>query len=311
MMNKNWKMTALAGLGLSFGLAQAADAALYVYEGFQYETALTTRAGSDLLDGQADDAPTTDTDATGLGSVWTDTVSPNATSNLFMAENSLAFGDLATTGNHVRSDTNSNNDNYTRPITNALDGGGELWFSVLANKLQNNFSAAEGGLVIGNQQVNNTRILLDTGTTGLAGFGIAPTTSGNNWTAYAWDGSSQSVGDANLGVATNGSETSLLVGKVSFNTGSGGTDEYTLYDYQLNAGSVVGGTLNQIGSTIEVNVDESTLDTLSLTRQVNTAYDEIRVADNLNEVLGLAVPEPSSLALLAMGGLMMARRRRG
>ena len=48
-----------------------------------------------------------------------------------------------------------------------------------------------------------------------------------------------------------------------------------------------GGALSQICSTLEVNVDQTTLDTLNLTRQVNTAYDEIRIGLTLNDVLGL------------------------
>jgi len=64
----------------------------------------------------------------------------------------------------------------------------------------------------------------------------------------------------------------------------------------LNAGSVVGGSLNTFGS-IEVNVTEADLNTLSLTRQVNTAYDEIRIGTTLSDVV-TAVPEPSSTALL-------------
>ena len=38
--------------------------------------------------------------------------------------------------------------------------------------------------------------LTDDGSTGLSGFGVAPTTAGNNWTPYAWNGSSQLVGFA-------------------------------------------------------------------------------------------------------------------
>jgi MYXO-CTERM domain-containing protein len=139
----------------------------------------------------------------------------------------------------------------------------------------------------------------------LQGFGIAPTTAGNNWTAYGWNGSSQVVGGANLTVATDGSETNLLVGKVEFDAGGGGEDIYTLYQYQLNAGSIAGGTLNEITSIL-VDVNQSTLDTLSLTRQVNTAYDEIRIGTTLNDVI--PVPEPGSLALLGLGGLLMLRR---
>jgi len=287
-------------------MAGSADGSIIVYEGFQYGTAAASRTGADLLHGQPDGTGG-DVNATGLGGTWQDSAGPGTNTDLFLASGSLPFGDLSTSGNHVRSDTNNNNDTFSRPVTGDLDSGSELWFSVLANKLQNNFSAAEGGMVIGNQTVNNSRILSDSGSTGLAGFGVAPTTAGNNWTAYAWNGSSQSVGDAVLNVATNGSETHLLVGKISFDTGTNGADEYTLYEYLLNGGSIVGGSLSQICSTMEVDVDQSTLDTLSLTRQVNTAYDEIRIGTSFDDVV---VPEPATLGLLTMGGLFALRRRR-
>jgi len=184
-----------------------------VYEGFQYGTAGADQAGSDLLHGQPDGS-VGDTDATGLSGTWQDSSGPGQSSDLFVASGSLSFGDLPTAGNHVRSDTNNNNDIFSRPISVSLSAGSELWFSVLANKLQNDFNAAEGGLVTGNQVVNNARILLDDGSTGLAGFGVAPTASGDNWTPYAWNGTSQSVGDAALTVPVDESEVHLLVGRV-------------------------------------------------------------------------------------------------
>ena len=202
---------------LSVGLAVLwfggieANAQILVYEGFQYGLAGADRATSDLLHGQPD-GEEGDVDATGLGGTWLDSIAVTASSDMFVAEGSLEFGDLTTSGNYVRGDTNLNNDIFSRPITASLSGGSGIWFSILANKLQNNFSAAEGGLVIANQTVGNPRLLLNDGTDGLSGFGVAPTTSGKDWTAYAWDGASQSVGDAALGVPTNGSEVHISSG---------------------------------------------------------------------------------------------------
>ena len=289
--------------GVAAVTATASHAALLVYEGFQY----SDPAVSDGLHGQPDGAGGADTDATGLSGTWQDQTTIS-TGNMFLKAGSLAFGDLPTAGNHVGSNTNQNNDIFIRPIASNLSAGGELWFGVLAEKLQNNFSAAEGGLVIGNQGVSNSRVLLDTGGTGLAGFGVAPTTSGNNWTPYAWDGTSQVVGDAAVTVGVGSGDIRLLVGRISYDTGAGGADQFTLYDYQLNGGSVVGGTLSPIASTIEVDVDQAMLDTLSLSRQVNTNWDEIRIGTTLDDVLG--IPEPSSTALVGLFGAALLRRRR-
>ena len=308
MFKSNWKMAALAGLGLSFGYGQSADAELLVYEGFNYGTAGTVAGNSDDLAGQPDDLGGTDTDALGLSGSWYED-GDDETNNHFVVSGSLVFGDLSTSGNSIRSTNNANYDRTTRAISADLDSGGEMWFSFLANKLANNFSAAEGGLVIGSGALPVTQgRVLETDPAGYHGFAIAPTTAGNNWTAYAWDGTSTSVGDAAFGVDTDGTETNLLIGKVVFDV-TGETDEFSIYRYQLNAGEIDGGTLAQIGTTMSVDVDETALNTLILARQVNTAYDEIRIGTTLDDVLG--VPEPGSLALLAMGGLLIARRRRG
>ncbi len=158
--------------------------------------------------------------------------------------------------------------------------------------------------MIGSQPVTNPRILENIG---LTGFGVAPTTNGNNWTAYGWDGSGIITGSAALTVAVNGSETNLLVGQIDYNSGTAGADVFNLFSYALNAGSIVGGSLVPITS-IEVDADESLLDTLSLTRQVNTHYDEIRIGESLPDVL--AVPEPSLTCLMSLGlfGLLLRRR---
>lgn len=55
-------------------------------------------------------------------------------------------------------------------------------------------------------------------------------------------------------------------------------------------------------------MDESTLDTLNVTRQVNVNYDEIRITTSLEEALG--IPEPSAALLGGLGLLTILRRRR-
>lgn len=284
-----------------------ASAALLVYEGFQYGA-----AGSDQVTDSTDpnynllhaqpDGVGGDIDATGLSGTWNDSAGPGGSSDLFLQPGSLAFGGLPTSGNSVTGDTNLNNDIFSRGITADLDGAGELWFTFLADKLQNNFSAAEGGLVIGNQTVGSARITT-LGGGGFQGFGIAPTTAGDNWTAYGFNGTSKVEGTDVLTVGVGGGDARLLGGQIQFNVGTGGTDVFNFYAY--NSATPGDHTLVE---TLDINVDETVLNTLNLTRQVSVAYDEIRLATTEAEALG--IPEPSTLSLLLLGGIPLIRRRR-
>lgn len=289
-------------------LAGTAGAAVLVYEGFNYGPAGTDQVTSgdnyNLLHGQPDGVGS-DTDATGLSGTWQDSAGPGVDTDLFMNSGSLAFSNMATTGNHVASDTNGNNDTFSRAVTADLDGSGELWFGFLANKLRNDYNAAEGGLVIGNQTVGNSKILENTGGDGLQGFGIAPTTAGNDWTFYGWDGTSKVTGDAAVSVTVGGSDVRYLVGKISFNTGIGGADEFSFFD-TTDDGDLGIDDFVQIGSTMLVDVDETSLNTLNLTRQVNTAYDEIRFGQSATDV----IPEPATLVFLGIAGIGVLLRRR-
>ena len=90
--------------------------AQWVYEGFQYDDV------GDSLEGQADDPGVTDTDATGLSGAWVDAIGGSA--NMFLKTDSLAFGDLSTSGNHVGFQDNSNNDIFHRTLTPGAEMSG-------------------------------------------------------------------------------------------------------------------------------------------------------------------------------------------
>ena len=293
-------LTLAACAGLALCVAPAA-AQLMVYEGFQYN-----EVGDELIGKPDDDGGA---DATGLAGTWSDAAASNGMADdMFLKAGNLEFGDLAGAGHHIGFQSNLNNDIYHRELAAeaqaGIAGAGEIWFSFLLEKLQNNFSAGEGGFALANQVLGTPRVFENGGSTaldGLAGFGAGPTTAGNDWTAYAWDGTVKLTGDvaismppANGGANTDGSnlgDVRLIVGQVSFDTGAGGTDQYTLYDFKLNDGSVVGGTLNQIAATLEIDVDQGELDTLNLTRQVNLNYDEVRIGRTFADVVpGAAAP---------------------
>lgn len=312
---KGKAIVALAGLGLCAGL-HSADAGLIVYEGFQY-----SNVGDEL---QA--VTTVDVAPTGLTGGWTENLL-NA-QQMYLKSGSLSFSDLPTTGNHVGYLSNQGNDNYSNTldaaaqaaITTAGGANGTLYLSFLFEKLQNNFGADHEGLALMNGVLPNSRFDNNNGgAVGRHGFAIANVDglNGSDLQAVAYDGTTGTrvVGTNGLPItvvnggsntATSNVAVAMIVAEFSFNTGAGGADVFNLYavtdDGGLDAGDLV------LIDTIEADVDEATLSTLSLTRQVNVNYDEVRIGTTLNDVLG--VPEPTSLALLGIGGLIVARRRR-
>lgn len=289
------------------------NAATLVYEGFQYVDAVSgafpgsnTFSSPFHLRGESDGDPG-DVDATGLAGTYVENGS-NDGDDWFVVEGSLAFGDLPTAGNRIGFRDNLDNDNTTRGLTVAAQSGvssaSELWFSILMRPTDTR-SAAAAGVALTDNALNAGKIINTT--TGVAGFGIGSNAS-HKFRPYAWDGTTRIDGTAELNTSTD--TTYLLVGQISFDTGTAGADEYSLYNYVLNGGSVVGGTLAQIGDTIEADVDQSTLDLINLNRQVKFDADELRIATTLDEALG--IPEPSAIALLGLGGLggLLRRRRR-
>jgi hypothetical protein len=294
-------LAVLLGLTLAAG---SANASLYVYEGFQYSNV------GDGLHGEPNGAGTpADVDATGLGGVWNDQLS--TANQLDIYSGSLAFGNLTTAGNSVGSSTTTGEDIYSRSMTDSNIGtADDLFFSILIQPNDSN-GASQAGLVLSDATIGGSNGRFDNITVA-NGIGVGSQGSAN-FKPFVWAEGTQTTSTGSL--STSDGSTYMLIGHLSFGTGTAGADEFSLYNYNLvTSGGVVTAdfaNLDLIGETLEVNLTESDIDTLSLTRQRRPTYDEIRVGSSLDDVLGLtAVPEPSSTALIGLGGLALILRRR-
>jgi len=112
------------------------------------------------------------------------------------------------------------------------------------------------------------------------------------------------------GPTPHGNTTYLIVGRIDWATGS--NDTLTLYN--LAETTTWDGTTPDAGyefATVSADVDQSTLNTLTMDEAQYTTVDEIRFGETFIDVvpgLELAlVPEPTTMALLILGGLMMVR----
>ena len=282
-------LAALAGLALAAG---SAHAQLLVYEGFDYTDVgevLTGKGGSTEI---------------GLDDSWANADGGNT---MFLKEGSLQFGDLAISGNHIGFSSNLDSDRFNRPLSSSVistigstgESDGALYFSFLFEKLQNNFSADREGFALMNGVLPHARFdgTNNPGALGRHGFAVAAVDN-SSLRATIFDGTDGtrlvSTGSVPITVVNGGSNTdtsnvavNFIVGEILFNQGTDGADIFNLYhatNNSLDPEDLV------LAATIEGNVDESLLDTLNLTRQVNVNYDEIRIGLTLADVMPIAPP---------------------
>ena len=251
---------------------------------------------------------------TGFAGAWTNTKNnPNVT------DPGLTWGDLDVQGGYLRGAAWSG---AARQIDGSLAGAGlladgsTLWFSVLFGMEGQGTTNADLSFALtdADKFVSGTfgdRKNLQ-GSSGAPEQGIGIAHEGGNIRGVYWQQEdSDDVLERTLSAASTttidgtngpGPDFALIVGKIDW-TDTGET--LTLY---------APGTDLSLGAPIVTfaipNLNQASFDTIALQFKDQSQQDEIRFGATSADVLP-AVPEPGSLALLGLGGLLIARRRRG
>ena len=155
--------------------------------------------------------------------------------------------------------------------------------------------------------------------TGEYGFGISA--SGGTVKASV-------LSDAALGYGARSTNSVSVTGSARYmvmrmDWGTANTGDAS--NHSLHLWAVTTGQLNTVGFDLEgqnstvsltnINFDQSQLDTFTFFGDKQQAFDEFRFAPTFLDLVGVAeehvdIPEPATMALLAMGGLAVLLRRR-
>jgi|GEM_PF-3265016 len=276
--------------------SNAAFSAAIIYEPF------AQTPGS--LNGQA-------TSTTGLTGNWTATV---GTYPLTVTGGTATYGSLPTAGNRIFAGSNpipgqvntnaSASAGTTLYNAGLLNDGAHLWFSfiytvpVVATSTNSNFTFALG-----------TAGLSTTGTLGAGQSAVGFSISRNNRpTASYWNNaiaSGAKVNTQNNDFAVGTSH--LIVGEIIW-----GASSETINIYLPGTNLAIPSVYDSVTTAGNINQNVPGYSVVSFGGKNATAnpqgIDEIRFGASYQDVIG--APEPGSLALMGIGGLLIARRRR-
>lgn len=293
--------TLLAAVTASAMIAGTASGDLYVYEPFDYSTgALAGNSG-----------------ALGLSGNW----SSSGSNQQSVVSPGLEFAGLSTTGNAARRTSAPGGAESSvaldaTAISNLTQDNSTIYFSVLLRN--DRFSAGNENLafVIGTDALAVPGSDLQNPTiVGGEGFGVHldgnvfndPDSNGDIIEVFGYqidDGVATQSTPSNPIVATDDSvSTFMIVGKIDW-APNGSNDTLTLY----NVADPTTGLPGSSFATMSADLDNTLFDTLAVESQQVATIDEIRFGTSLTDV-GV-VPEPGSLALLGLGGLLIGTRRR-
>jgi hypothetical protein len=273
--------TAIAATSIFAGLAQAGP---LIYESFSQD------AGS--LNGVA-------------GELGLNTWSANNGTSV-VATPTLDYGDLANAGGQLDFPLSAGTDAWVTTTSvlgdnGLLADGATLWFSYMFQKFSGGGANEKGGFALGTDRLDGA--YNGTNMTN-SGNGIGVMTNGASVSAAAWSGGGNGSTGGSIGITYGDSV--LIVGKIEW----GATEEkITIYTPDTSdLGNLGTGAVKTV-----TGFDQSVFDTVSMTQRNSgdpgdQVYDEIRFGATYEDVT--PIPEPASLALIGLGGLVMLARRR-
>ncbi len=295
----------IVALGVTAISGASANAAAIIYESFSQ-----TAGAANTFNGTA-------ASTTGLTGNWSDdqTVS-------LVNPSTLSYGDLANTGGQLAVANGNGNDVWVTTSSalgdaGLLNDGATLWFSYVYKKSAHGGSNEHSGFAF-------TTSRFTTGSSGPAldavGYGFGAYTQGTNMAAMSFSNSTTRATSGSVALEdstpiasptnNDGFGETLIIGRMQWNADSGLNDTLTLWTRALDD---IATAPSAGGATQSALILQGQLDTITFAQRNSggtQTYDEIRFGASFADVSPIAIPEPSAALLVAIGSLLLLRRRR-